>query len=119
LELGMSRGGGSGDCDNGYGCAYAQTISWNDATTPRPKETDPKKAWTWLLGNENAAMSNEQRERIKRGDKSVLDYLDNQAERLSPKLTSEDRQKLEQYLTSVRTTEKQLDAAVASATCQE
>ncbi len=119
LELGMSRGGGSGDCDNGYGCAYAQSISWSDATTPRPKLTDPKEAWTWLIGNDGAAMSDEQRERIRRGDRSVLDYLDSEAQRLSPKLTTEDRQKLEQYLTSVRATEKQLDSAAVTAACQE
>lgn len=118
LEIGMSGGGGSGNCDNGYGCAYAQSISWSDERTPRSKETDPKKAWTWLLGNEDASMSVEQRERIKRGEKSVLDYLVKEAGRLSPKLTAEDRQKLEQYLTSVRTTEKQLDSGVATAACQ-
>jgi hypothetical protein len=118
LEIGMSGGGGSGDCDNGYGCAYAQSISWTDAKTPRSKETDPKKAWTWLLGNEDVDLSTEQRERMRRGEKSVLDYLVKEAGRLSPKLTAEDRQKLDQYLTSVRTTEKQLDSAVATAECQ-
>lgn len=118
LELGMSGGGGSGDCDNGYGCAYAQSISWSGAKTPRSKETDAKRAWTYLLGNEDANMSAEQRERIKRGEKSVLDYLVQEANRLSPKLTSEDKQKLEEYLTSVRTTEKQLDSGVATAACQ-
>lgn len=118
LELGMSGGGGSGNCDNGYGCAYAQSISWSGPKTPRSKETDPKRAWTWLLGNEDANMSAEQRERIKRGEKSVLDYLVKEANRLSPKLTSEDREKLDQYLTSVRTTEKQLDSGVATAACQ-
>lgn len=118
LELGMSGGGGSGDCDNGYGCAYAQSISWTDAKTPRSKQTDAKKAWTWLLGNEDAALSTEQKERIRRGDKGVLDYLVKEAGRLSPKLTAEDRQKLEQYLTSVNETEKQLNSGMATAACQ-
>lgn len=118
LEIGMSGGGGSGNCDNGYGCAYAQSISWTDATTPRSKETDAKEAWTWLLGNQASDLSTEQRERMRRGEKSVLDYLVTEAGRLSPKLTAEDRQKLDQYLTSVRTTEKQLDSAEATAECQ-
>lgn len=118
LELGMAGGGGNGDCDNGYGCAYAQTISWSDAKTPRTKYRNPKEAWTWLLGNQSANLSAEQRERIRRGDKTVLDYLTAEAGRLSPKLTAEDRQKLEQYLTSVQETEKQLDSGVATAACQ-
>ncbi len=114
----MSKGGGTGDCDNGYACAYAQSLSWSDKTTPRPKRTDPKDAFVWLLGTESSSLTAEQRERVRRGEKSVLDYLVAQAGALAPKLTSEDRIKLDQYLTSVRTTEKQLDAAVASAECQ-
>lgn len=118
LELGMAKSGGVGDCDSGYACAYAQALSWNDKTTPRPKRTDPKDAWLWLLGTEDASLSVEQRERIRRGDKSVLDYLLNEASGLGPKLTSEDRIKLDQYLTSVRTVEKQLDSAAVPVECQ-
>ena len=29
LEVGMQDGGGSGNCDNGYGCAYARSLSWS------------------------------------------------------------------------------------------
>lgn len=118
LELGMAKSGGVGDCDNGYACAYAQSLSWSDKSTPRPKRTDPKDAWLWLLGTDDASLSIEQRERMRRGDKSVLDYLVTEANGLSPKLTSEDRAKLDQYLTSVRTVEKQLDSAAAPLECQ-
>ncbi len=118
LELGMAKSGGVGDCDNGYACAYAQSLSWSDKSTPRPKRTDPKDAWLWLLGTDDASLSVEQRERVRRGDKSVLDYLVSDANGLSAKLASEDRVKLDQYLTSVRTVERQLDAAAVPAECQ-
>ena len=118
LELGMAKSGGVGDCDSGYACAYAQSLSWSDKTTPRPKRTDPKDAWLWLLGTEDASLTVEQRERMRRGDKSVLDYLVTEATGLSPKLTTEDRIKLDQYLTSVRTVEKQLDSAAVPLECQ-
>jgi hypothetical protein len=118
LELGMAKSGGVGDCDSGYACAYAQSLSWNDKTTPRPKRTDPKDAWLWLLGTADASLTVEQRERMRRGDKSVLDYLVTEANGLAPKLTSEDRGKLDQYLTSVRTVEKQLDSAAVPLECQ-
>jgi hypothetical protein len=118
LELGMAKSGGVGDCDNGYACAYAQSMSWSDKTTPRPKRTDPKDAWLWLLGTDDASLSVEQRERIRRGDKSVLDYLVNEANGLGPKLTKDDRVKLDQYLTSVRTIETQLDSAAVPPECQ-
>ncbi len=118
LELGMQRDGGGGNCDNGYSCAYARFLSWSDKTTPRPKQVDAKQAFLWLLGTSGSGLSPEQAERMRAGEKSVLDYLVKQANGLSPKLTSEDRVKLDQYLTSVRAVEKQLDAATASAECQ-
>ncbi len=118
LELGMSKSGGVGDCDNGYACAYAQSLSWTDKNTPRPKRTDPKDAWLWLLGTEDASLSVEQRERMRRGERSVLDYLIAEASGLSPQLATEDRVKLDQYLTSVRSLEKQLDSAAVPSECQ-
>jgi hypothetical protein len=118
LELGMQQDGGSGNCDNGYACAYARSLSWNDKTTPRPKQTNAKEAFLWLLGTAGSGLSPEQAERMRAGEKSVLDYVINQASGLSPKLTTEDRLKLDQYLTSVRTVEKQLDAVTASADCR-
>lgn len=118
LELGMQKDGGSGNCDNGYACAYARSLSWSDKTTPRPKHVDAKEAFLWLLGTDGAGLSAEQAERVRAGEKSVLDYVTTQANGLTPKLTSEDRLKLDQYLTSVRAVEKQLDAVVASADCR-
>lgn len=118
LELGMQRDGGSGNCDNGYACAYARSLSWSDKATPRPKQTNAKEAFLWLLGTGGGGLSPEQAERMRSGEKSVLDYVLAQANGLSPKLTAEDRVKLDQYLTSVRTVEKQLDAVTASVDCQ-
>jgi hypothetical protein len=119
LELGMQRDGGSGNCDNGYSCAYARSLSWSDSKTPRPKHVDAKEAFMWLLGNgAGSGLTPAQAERVRTGEKSVLDYLTAQASGLSPKLTSEDREKLDQYLTSVRTVEKQLTAVTATADCK-
>jgi len=41
LQLGIDGGGGTGDCDSGYSCAYARNISWADALTPLPKNRRP------------------------------------------------------------------------------
>jgi hypothetical protein len=117
LELGMSKSGSTGDCDNGYACAYAQSISWVDAVTPRGKRTDPHDAWLYLIGTSDPSLSAEQRDRLRRGDKSVLDYVLSQANGLKKKLGSSDRPKVDQYLTSVRAMEQQLTAKTA-ATCK-
>ncbi|MFZ5890495.1 MAG: DUF1552 domain-containing protein [Myxococcota bacterium] len=107
IELGMARSGSTGNCDNGYACPYAQSMSWTDATTPRPKRTDPHDAWLYLLGG-NTNLPAADRERMRAGDKSVLDYLLNQSSKLSSQIGAEDRVKLDQYLTSVRAIEQQL-----------
>ena len=45
----MSGGGTAGNCDSGYGCAYARNISWADVTTPLPKLTDPVKVFDQIF----------------------------------------------------------------------
>jgi hypothetical protein len=114
LELGMAKSGSGGDCDNGYACAYAQAMSWDDAVTPRPKRTDPHDAWLYLLGTDGTAMTAAQQAQVRAGDKSVLDYLVAESAALMPKIGSADQMKLEQYLTGVRSFEQQLTATVTS-----
>ena len=98
LELGMQPGGGTGECDTGYACAYAQSISWSDATTPRGKRTDPHDAWLYLLGTDESALSPAERERLRQGDKSVLDFVIQQSSDLNRQIGASDRVKLDQYL---------------------
>jgi hypothetical protein len=117
LELGMAKADAGGDCDNGYACAYARSLSWNDAKTPRAKRTDPKQAFLWLLGTDGVDLTTEQRARLRQGDKSVLDYALDEANALARDLTSEDRVKLQQYLDGVRNVELQLDSAMVSGQC--
>src|SRR5262245_14390954 len=45
LELGLERPDFAGECDAGYSCAYTNTVSWRDGTTPLPMETDPRAAF--------------------------------------------------------------------------
>lgn len=120
LELGMAKSGSTGNCDNGYACPYAQSMSWTDATTPRPKRTDPHDAWLYLLGGNSASLSTADRDRLRAGDKSVLDYLLADSAKLSAQIGADDRVKLDQYLTSVRAIEQQLTTTTAptTAACQ-
>ena len=50
LELGIERGGQSGNCDSGYSCAYSSNISWRSATTPMAKEVNPRFVFDRLFG---------------------------------------------------------------------
>jgi hypothetical protein len=118
LELGMTPGGGTGACDTGYACAYSQSVSWVDAKTPRGKRTDPHDTWMYLLGTDNPSLTPEERERLRQGDKSVLDFVLDQANQLNGQVGVSDKAKLDQYFTAVRALEQQLTAALPAAQCR-
>src|SRR5258706_246451 len=51
LEIGCEPGSMAGNCDSGYSCVYSSTMSWRSATTPLPKEINPKLAFQRLFGS--------------------------------------------------------------------
>ena len=83
-----------------YSMLYSSHISWSSPTTPTPLETYPALAFDRLF-----------RDDVSRGDKSVLDLVLDQASGLSRRVSSWDRRKLDEYLTSVREVEQRLDRA--------
>lgn len=114
LQLGIDGGAPTGGCDSGYSCAYARNISWSDATTPVPKLTNPGVVFDRLFaGGESSAM----RARRAAYRTSVLDYVRGDAERLQPQLGATDRQKLDEFLTSVRELERRTAAMAGPASC--
>ena len=117
LEMGMQGGGGTGACDTGYACAYSQSVSWSDAKTPRGHRTDPHDAYLYLLGTDNPSLTPAQRDRLRAGDKSVLDFVLDQVKDLNGQIGVSDKVKLDQYATGVRTLEQQLTAVVPAAQC--
>ena len=114
LELGCDRSRNTGNCDSGYSCAYSHNISWSSATTPMGKEIDPRLVFERLFGGETDKDSRAQAER-NHLRKSLLDYVQDDARRLRDRLGSNDRQKLDQYLTSVREIERRVEVVDGSA----
>ena len=49
IQLGTDGGQLSGQCDSGYSCAYSGFISWQSATTPAGKESDPARVFDRLF----------------------------------------------------------------------
>ena len=111
LELGTEKGRQSGKCDSGYACSYSNNISWRDATTPMTKETNPRLVFERLFGNENDNEKSESALRRKRFQNSILDFVLEDAKRLSNKVGAKDRGKLDEYLTAVREIELRLERA--------
>ena len=49
LEVGVSAGSATGNCEDGYSCAYLHNISWSGPTTFLPKEVSPRALWNRLF----------------------------------------------------------------------
>ncbi len=111
LELGCDRSKLSGNCDSGYSCAYSFNISWKTPSTPMPPETDPRLLFERLFAGGSATESAEARARRQRHERSVLDFVLEDARALQRQLGATDRRKLDEYLTAVRELEQRIENA--------
>lgn len=108
LELGCERSGMAGDCDSGYSCAYSSNISWKTENTPVAKETNPRLVFERLFGNGKVNEQDESLARRELFNKSILDFVLEDASNLKNRLGTRDARKLDEYLTSVREIEQRL-----------
>jgi hypothetical protein len=111
LELGCERGAQAGNCDSGYSCAYSSNIAWSSENTPVAKEVDPRLVFDRLFGNGNSVEMAETRQRRDRYQKSILDFVLEDAKTLQTRLGVKDQQKLDEYFTGVREIEKRVELA--------
>ena len=111
LELGCEGNRQAGNCDSGYSCAYQANLSWKTPTTPMPPEINPRSAFDRLFTNGMLGESEENRAMRKRYQKSILDFVLDDAKRLQKKLGATDRRKIDEYLTSVRELERRIEQA--------
>ena len=110
LEIGLEGPSLAGGCDSGYSCAYTNTVSWRNATTPLPVEVNPRAVFERLFGDgestdpaDRLAMLEEER--------SILDYVSGSIDRLETKIGKSDRDKLSQYLDAIRDIERRIQKA--------
>ena len=109
LELGIEAGRQAGACDSGYSCAYQSNISWRSPNQPVAKEINPKLAFERLFGMSfQDAKKREERDFYRT---SILDAVAEDAGRLQHRLSSTDRQKMDEYFTSVREIEQRIGRA--------
>lgn len=106
LPLGMEGGASVGSCDSGYSCAYSQNISWIGAKTPLAKIVGPQLLFDLLF--QDSSQSAGVAEKRLRNRRSVLDFVLRDAESLKGRLGRSDRDKLDEYLHSVREVEQRL-----------
>ncbi len=107
LELSTDPPRRSGHCDSGYSCAYQFNLSWRSATTPAPAERDPRLVFEKLFGSGDEAGDRRRRAQ----QRSVLDFVIDDAKSLNRRLDSADRPKMDEYLTAVRDVERRIEQA--------
>jgi hypothetical protein len=106
LEIGCEGGSSSGNCDHGYSCAYQTNLSWRGPAAPAAKEVDPRLLFERLFGS--VGRDSAERERRQRDDKSILDFVAEDARQLRAKVGVADRRKLDEYLSGVRDIEQRI-----------
>ena len=111
LELGTEHGRQTGNCDSGYSCAYSNSISWRAEASPMPPEVNPRLVFERLFGkadqdNDPAAIAKRQRYQ-----KSILDFVREDTQKMQSELGPTDRRKLDEYLHAVREIEKRIEHA--------
>jgi hypothetical protein len=107
LEVGC-EGGKPGGCDGGYSCAYQTNLSWRTASTPMPKEVDPRLVFERLFGDRLKPEADSVRAGRERDRRSVLDFAAEEARELNGRLGAADRRKLDEYLSAVREVEQRI-----------
>ena len=103
--------------DVAYPAVYNGTTSWADATTPLPPTVNPQAIFDRIFAGAGsatgAAAAADAAKRLALRT-SVLDFVRGEATSLQPKLGTTDRRKLDQYFTSIRSVETELQRISAT-----
>jgi hypothetical protein len=110
LEVGLEEARQAGNCDSGYSCAYTYNVSWKTETQPLPPISDPRLLFERLFGADAAEPPDAYAKRLAMR-RSILDAVMESTRRLTNGLGGADRRKLDEYLTSVREIEQQVQRA--------
>jgi hypothetical protein len=111
LEIGCEGGKTGGECDHGYSCAYQSNLSWRSETTPVAKQVNPRLVFDRLFGSPAGREGGEDLAKGDRHNKSILDFVGDDAKQLGQTLGTADRRKLDEYLTGVRELEQRITSA--------
>jgi Protein of unknown function (DUF1552) len=108
LELTCDAGRNAGACDSGYSCAYQYNLSWSSPTTPMTPEANPRQVFERLFGAGDPAQRTVNFKRRLQEQRSILDFVLEDARQMEGRLNARDRDKLDQYLTGVREVEARI-----------
>jgi hypothetical protein len=110
LELGIEPPSLTGTCDQGFSCAYTNTVSWRTPTSPLPTTVNPRELFERLFGDGDTFDSEARAAQI-RHQGSLLDFVMEDFGRLSGKVGVADKRKIDEYLDAVRDVERRVQVA--------
>jgi hypothetical protein len=105
MQLAIENVDQAGGCAYGYACVYTDTISWAAPNQPLPMVRDPRVAFDQLFG---AGATPAERAARLQTDRSILDWITQEATKLRKELGPSDRQRLSNYLDDVREIERRI-----------
>ena len=108
LELGLHSSDAVGQCEKGWSCAYINTLSWRNPTTPLPIENRPRAVFERLFGDSADPAVRMQR---LQNQKSILDSVTDAASDLMRTVGHADRVRLSEYLDGMREIERRIQMA--------
>ena len=111
LELTCETERPSGICDSGYSCAYQFNLSWSSPSTPMTAESNPRLVFERLFGSGPPGQRAESLRRRRQEQRSILDFVLQDARAMQRRLDAGDQAKLDQYLTGVRELEQRIHSA--------
>jgi hypothetical protein len=108
LELTCDIQQRTGSCDTGYSCVYQNNLSWTSPTTPVAPERNPRHVFERLFGvGQHGERAQNYLLRLSE-QSSLLDYVLEEARDMQRQLAVRDRQRLDEYLTSLREIERRI-----------
>jgi hypothetical protein len=110
LEIGLESPEVVGACESAYGCAYYNTISWRNETSPLPMENRPRAIFERLFG-EAGTTDPEVRLAMRQEERSILDAITEDVKGMRAQLGGPDRNKIDQYLEAIRDVERRMQLA--------
>ncbi len=111
LELASDPVRQTSGCDSGYSCAYQYNISWKSATTPMATENNPRLVFERLFGSGEPGERAQSLQLRRQEQRSILDFVMQDAQALQRRLPKSDGHKLDEYLSGVRELEQRIERA--------
>jgi hypothetical protein len=111
LEMSCDAVRKSGNCDSGYSCAYQYNLSWRSPTTPVAPEPNPRLLFERLFGGGAPGERAESLKLRQARQRSILDFVLEDARSMQRNLGVGDQRKLDEYLYSIRDIEKRIERA--------